>query len=449
MRCQLIGLPALLSSVLLVATPVAWPQQPPTLPAPPVVGPAPHPPPAQRGVEGAGAMRAAPAEGLSLVLAPVVLSTPELDKEAAGLPADSRPELLTWERVYALALVRARTDRAAFAASLDPQALAEAANRQGVADFARFRKDFLAPRTAAAALPIDPSGKFLEVQRRMLAIDHARRAVAFHENLEKLFLELVQGEAGALSRIHLDLVHSASLRSRQKLANEIGHFRDHLDELKVELGLSPRAFVVPDRKSLAAFESVFEAVDQWQRQPNRHLDDLYRRIARLPSAGDVIVNGRPLLRVIDAHPAGFEASLAMIAGVATKNRPADVAAPGAQVGRELQIRKQFRHLFQTREAYEDQKWAYESAVRLRDQAFEQLMAPGTSAAASRSPLVSAFLDHADELSKVEDRLISLWTTYRLERLAFYRELGALPYDDWNSFYGQFQATLQEPAAAAR
>jgi hypothetical protein len=36
------------------------------------------------------------------------------DKVIAGLSRTSRPELLTWERIYALALVRARSGRGSF-----------------------------------------------------------------------------------------------------------------------------------------------------------------------------------------------------------------------------------------------------------------------------------------------------------------------------------------------
>ena len=51
-------------------------------------------------------------------------------KQIAGLPRDSRPLVLTWERIYALALVRARSSRDAFAETLDPTALEQEAARQ-------------------------------------------------------------------------------------------------------------------------------------------------------------------------------------------------------------------------------------------------------------------------------------------------------------------------------
>jgi len=64
----------------------------------------------------------------------------EGDKEIAGLSATSRPEVLTWERVYALALVRARGGPAPRAEALDPKAIAEPATPNGFDDFGRFRR---------------------------------------------------------------------------------------------------------------------------------------------------------------------------------------------------------------------------------------------------------------------------------------------------------------------
>ncbi len=441
MRRMLLGLSALVSGLVVLAAPVAWAQQPPTAPAPPPPGPA---PPQPRLVDAQVSETFASLVNLS------ASSSPELDKQAAGLPADSRPELLTWERVYTLALVRARTDHAAAASSLDPQALAAAANRLGVADFAHFRKEFLSPRAENAAFTIDPAAKFLSVLARLLAIDNARRSVAFYENVKKLFQELVQGESQGLSRIDLDLVHSVYVRARQRLNHEIGQFRDELDELKVAIGLSPRVPVLPDRKSLAAFASVFDSVEEWQKQPKRHLGELYQREARLPAPGNVVVNGRQRSNVSDAHPGEIEASLMTVVQSALRNRPTDAigpAAPGAETERELQIRKQFRHLFQTRWDYDDEKWAYEASVRLKDQAFERLVAPRVPEAAPRTPFVAAFLQHVVEVEKSKDHLVAIWVQFRLERLAFYRELGALPYDDWNAFYDQFHATLEKLAGA--
>ena len=39
----------------------------------------------------------------------------------------------------------------------------------------------------------------------------------------------------------------------------------------------------------------------------------------------------------------------------------------------------------------------------------------------------------------EDRLVTIWTSFQAERLALYRELGILPYDDWKSLFNDLSA----------
>src|SRR5262245_35588783 len=82
--------------------------------------------------------------GVPGIQVPTVPVLPEA--EPAGLSKGSRPERLTWERVYALALVRVRAGAGGgrVAEALDPKTLAEQATRYGIADFGRFRQDFLA-----------------------------------------------------------------------------------------------------------------------------------------------------------------------------------------------------------------------------------------------------------------------------------------------------------------
>ena len=40
---------------------------------------------------------------------------------------------------------------------------------------------------------------------------------------------------------------------------------------------------------------------------------------------------------------------------------------------------------------------------------------------------------------MQDRLVGLWASFKAERLALYRDLGVLPYDDWKSFYDDLAA----------
>jgi hypothetical protein len=387
------------------------------------------------------------APGLPGITTAIVPASLDSDKEIAGLPKGSRPEVLTWERVYALALVRARAGRPKAAEVLSPASLADQAARQGVADFGRFRKDFLTAETPAGGAFRDPSGDYLELLRRLQAIDNARRHVAVHENLIKLVAELVQGESANLTQLDADLVRASLVQARRGSSDHTAHFRDALDNLKVALGLSPHAAVLPDRRNLLAFRVRFEAVENWSRNPDRLLVDLPRLIDRLPPLGEVMVDGQPVLGRIDADPDQMEGVLTKAAQFAIKNRTDQAkgqSSADADLLLELRVRRRIRHLLETRRASEEEKRSYELDIRLKDQTFERLVAPTAGVRSPRSPLLAELLQHEARAVKAEDRLVALWTSFRAERLALDRDLGILPYDDWSAFYADLSAARVVP-----
>jgi hypothetical protein len=366
-------------------------------------------------------------------------AAPDYDKEIAGLSRASRPELLTWERIYALALFRARSGREAFAETLDLQALAQDSQRQSVTDFARFRTDFLNGRTAGGGAYHDPGAVVLGLLVRLQAIDSVRRNVVVHENLQRFLSERIQGESGGVNRWDLDLLLASLGRTRRRLEDEIRQYREGLDELKFMLGLSPRAAVILDRQSLAAFGAVFDAAESWARNPHRRLDDFYLLLEQLPALGEVFLDGQPILAQIESNPDRWEVVLTNAAQLAIKNRSEQEAGAPANSGiqLELRVRRRIRNLFDTKRAYEAEKQSYFLAIRLKDQAFERLLAPPTAVITSRSTLHEALIEQGTAVMKAQGQLANLWSSFRAGRLALYHDLGVLPYDDWKSFYADF------------
>jgi hypothetical protein len=368
---------------------------------------------------------------------------PDYDNENAGLSRGTHPELLTWDRIYALAVVRARTRRGAFAPTLDRAALAAEAARQGVGDFARFRTNFHSNGPFH-----DPGPAVLELQSRLLAVDGARRTVVFYESVHKLIAERSMGVTSGVNRLDVETIFAAILQARQKLANEIRQFRDGLDDLKFLLGLSPRAPVILDRQYLKPFSAVFDSVEDWQRKPRRMLADLPPLIERLPLPGDVTINGAPILTRIEKDSDQWEDVLASAGQLALKSRSEqdEIRAQsnsGAQL--ELRIRRRIRGLFEKRLAYQQEKRCYEGATILRDQAFERLFAPPPQVITSRSSLLQGVIEQHARIVETQDRLVALWTSLRAERLELYHDLGVLPHQDWKSFYADLSC---EPGAAA-
>jgi hypothetical protein len=386
------------------------------------------------------------AHELAQIMEPQVPSSLNVDKEVAGLSAGSHPEVLTWERVYALALVRARGDPGPRAEVLDPKALAEQATRNGVADFARFRKEFLAARRRGGEGFHDPSGDLLALLGRLKKIDHARRNVAFYENMLVLMNELAKGEFTGVSQLHLAQAEGALVLARRNLSNDIADYRDQFETLKVAIGLSVHAPVVLDRESVASFGSVFDQVRNWHKRPDHHLRELPTIIKELPALGEVVVEGRPILALMGGSTDQREEVLTRAARLAIQNR-SDLdkgrASGDADASLELNVRRRIRRLFEMRRDYEAQQRSYELSTRLLDQGLEQSVAPSPGGALGRSAMlasgVTGLLAPERQRLNAEDQLVTLWTSFQRERLALYQVLGILPYDDWNSFFKDLSA----------
>ena len=309
-------------------------------------------------------------------------------------------------------------------------------------------------RGSALILPpapafVDPGPAVLDLERRLLAIDCTHREVAYLDYLSKVIVEHSQGNKSGLSRFDVDAVFASLLRARQNLAEEIGQFRDGLDDLKFLLGLSPTAPVVLDRQVVAAFSALFTSVESWSTHANRNLGDLSRLIDQSPAPGEILLNGLRVLERLDKDPELLEYFLKVAAQRVQKSRSERdqiVVQPNSGVQLELRVRRQIRGLLDKKLAFESEKRRYEMAVRLRDQSFERLFAPPTPVVNSRSLLVAALLDQLAQVLDTQDRLAGLWTSFRSERLSLYRNLGDLPYGDWKTFYADLSA-VSVPAPA--
>ena len=373
----------------------------------------------------------------SLVMAPRTQPSLDDQKEIAALARSSKPEILTWEKAYTQAVVRARAGRGDLLQTLDPAALAQQADRLGVADFTRFRNEF-----KAGGAFRDPAPDMLKLSARLQTIENVRSRVVILENLTRLLQERIQGEAAGVSRLDLDMLLAALLKCRQDFDHQRTLFRNGLDELKVALGLSPQAAVILDQNSMAAFHEVFESVANWLRQPARNLENLPRIIGKLPEMGDAIVVGQPALSGIDANPDQWEEVMAKAARLAVRKQadPAEGAAEDdARVQLELQIRRRVRGLAEIRRAYANATHEYMTAIRIHDQALERLLSPPSGHSPPRSLLLEQFVSHTASFTSLENQLGDLWTEFRAERLTLYREIGALPYTDWNAFYADLTA----------
>ena len=112
------------------------------------------------------------------------------------------------------------------------------------------------------------------------------------KNALRLFQELHPRRiSSGVSTLDVDMVEASAIRAKDRLADEIAHFRDRLDELKAAVGLTPRAPVIPDPDEIVAFREAFEGVQNWHRNPKRTLDVFHQLVGRIPGLGEVKIDG--------------------------------------------------------------------------------------------------------------------------------------------------------------
>jgi hypothetical protein len=106
--------------------------------------------------------------------------------------------------------------------------------------------------------------------------------------------------------------------------------------------------------------------------------------------------------------------------------------------------------------YEIAKQSLELNVRLKDQAFEQIIAPpqggtgqGLAQSANAATQTTNLLGFQSGLIGAQLALQGAWVNYQLARLSLYRDIGTLPYEEWEAFSELFPAEYRGPALGAR
>src|SRR5262249_59376869 len=105
----------------------------------------------------------------------------------------------------------------------------------------------------------------------------------------------------------------------------------------------------------------------------------------------------------------------------------------------VQLRTDLRTVHTQYIAYEINKRNYELNVRLKDQAFEQIVAPpaggtqGLAQSANAATQTTNLLNFQGGAYRSQGALIGGYETYQTQRLIFYRDIGTLPYDEWEAF----------------
>ena len=388
----------------------------------------------------------------------------------------------------------------------------------------------------------DPTIGFLPVVFNLVELEVDRRNLLFLESVAKLYQELIQGEASGLSRLQLDQVMQRVIAGRAALILDRNTYRYQLDQFRMQMSLPPDLPVIVDMSLAQPFYDVFDAVDQWQRDAKRSLDQLPFIIAKLPELEDIDVEGRSVLspyrnyrstkEFVPENEEGLEDTLQAAVRIAMEYRmdlmnaraslydvwrqirvtanalkgvlnlaltnniytPPDPGNPFAflsqakqfslainaelplvrinernafrqalinfQRGRrtlqsaednlKIQLRNDLRLVQLAYINYEISKRNFELNVRLKDQAFEQIIAPpaagggGLAQTANAATQTTNLLSFQGNMIQAMLSLTNGWATYQTQRLIVYRDIGILPYDEWEAFSELFPAQYHGP-----
>ena len=115
------------------------------------------------------------------------------------------------------------------------------------------------------------------------------------------------------------------------------------------------------------------------------------------------------------------------------------------------VRQEVRSLIQQAQTYEIQQRTFLVTLRLVDQTQEQLIAPPAGAGGAGSGQGAAqtinLVNFQQRIPQAQNTLVQTWVNYETLRLALYRDLGLMPYDEWTAYHELFPASSTRPPAA--
>ena len=114
----------------------------------------------------------------------------------------------------------------------------------------------------------------------------------------------------------------------------------------------------------------------------------------------------------------------------------------------LTVRNEIYQLIQLAKQFEIQKFSLILNLRQKDNTQQSIIAPptagdvggsGAGGAANQAVQTQNLIQAQQQILQTLTGLIQIWINYQTQRLALYRDLGVIPYDEWEAFYELFPA----------
>ncbi len=122
------------------------------------------------------------------------------------------------------------------------------------------------------------------------------------------------------------------------------------------------------------------------------------------------------------------------------------ALQGTEDDLKFQIRQDIRNMQQQYLTFEIAKRNFVSQVRQKDQSFELIIAPPQSLEGSTQGAIQTtnLITAQRGILQLENSLVQNWLSYQVARLNLYRDLGTLPYDEWEAYHELFPPKSDRP-----
>ncbi|MFO0956674.1 MAG: hypothetical protein U0800_04300 [Isosphaeraceae bacterium] len=111
----------------------------------------------------------------------------------------------------------------------------------------------------------------------------------------------------------------------------------------------------------------------------------------------------------------------------------------------FQVRNEIRTMIQNYVSYELLKRNFISTVRAADLSLQQILGPqqagagGAGGGGSGGTQTQLYAQNQSRIVSVQNQILGVWVTYQAQRLILHRDLGTMPYDEWEAFYELFPA----------
>jgi hypothetical protein len=124
------------------------------------------------------------------------------------------------------------------------------------------------------------------------------------------------------------------------------------------------------------------------------------------------------------------------------------ALQGTEDDLKFQIRQQIRNVQQQYLTFEIAKRNFVLQVRTKDQSFENIVAPPQNVEGSTQGAIQTqnLINAQSGILRLENNLVQNWLAYQQARLILYRDLGTLPYDEWEAYHELFPPKSDRPGS---